>query len=86
MVGGLALSQALTLFTTPVVYLYLDRAHRWFERHAAARRARLIVADVAQWHDAPTTVPEPSQPLGARLDHEPAATTLSTVAATESMT
>ena len=28
-VGGLILSQALTLFTTPVVYLYMDRL-RWF--------------------------------------------------------
>src|SRR6185437_9810418 len=28
-VGGLLLSQALTLFTTPVVYLYLDRFSLW---------------------------------------------------------
>jgi HAE1 family hydrophobic/amphiphilic exporter-1 len=32
MVGGLILSQALTLFTTPVVYLYLERLSRWFAR------------------------------------------------------
>ncbi len=29
MVGGLIVSQALTLFTTPVVYLYLDRLSDW---------------------------------------------------------
>jgi HAE1 family hydrophobic/amphiphilic exporter-1 len=29
MVGGLLVSQALTLFTTPVVYLYLDRVSQW---------------------------------------------------------
>ena len=29
-VGGLIMSQALTLFTTPVVYLYLDRARVWW--------------------------------------------------------
>jgi len=29
MVGGLILSQALTLYTTPVVYLYLDRLQHW---------------------------------------------------------
>ncbi|HKH98787.1 MAG TPA: efflux RND transporter permease subunit [Candidatus Sulfotelmatobacter sp.] len=28
-VGGLIVSQALTLFTTPVVYVYLDRARLW---------------------------------------------------------
>ncbi|KQW63512.1 efflux RND transporter permease subunit [Variovorax sp. Root411] len=40
MVGGLVLSQALTLFTTPVVYLYLDRAHYWYMRRKEARKAR----------------------------------------------
>jgi HAE1 family hydrophobic/amphiphilic exporter-1 len=32
MVGGLALSQLLTLYTTPVVYLYLDRLQTWLSR------------------------------------------------------
>ena len=31
MVGGLIVSQALTLFTTPVIYLYLDRLSNMFE-------------------------------------------------------
>lgn len=31
-VGGLFLSQILTLFTTPVVYLYLDRLGAWFTK------------------------------------------------------
>ena len=34
MVGGLVLSQMLTLFTTPVIYLYLDRlVVRWARTH-----------------------------------------------------
>jgi len=32
MVGGLLFSQALTLFTTPVIYLYLDRLSNWLQR------------------------------------------------------
>jgi hydrophobic/amphiphilic exporter-1 (mainly G- bacteria), HAE1 family len=32
MVGGLIVSQALTLFTTPVIYLYLDEISLWFRR------------------------------------------------------
>jgi multidrug efflux pump len=31
-IGGLILSQALTLFTTPVVYLYFDRLQHWWYR------------------------------------------------------
>jgi hypothetical protein len=28
-VGGLIVSQALTLYTTPVIYLYMDRLNNW---------------------------------------------------------
>jgi HAE1 family hydrophobic/amphiphilic exporter-1 len=38
MVGGLLVSQALTLFTTPVVYLYLDRLSKWLG--AGSRKVR----------------------------------------------
>jgi multidrug efflux pump len=31
-IGGLIASQLLTLYTTPVVYLYFDRAQRWMDR------------------------------------------------------
>jgi HAE1 family hydrophobic/amphiphilic exporter-1 len=40
MVGGLIVSQALTLFTTPVIYLYLDRLSQWLSG-AGARRAKV---------------------------------------------
>jgi multidrug efflux pump subunit AcrB len=39
-VGGLLLSQFLTLYTTPVIYLYLDRFGQWI----AERRRRSPVA------------------------------------------
>jgi hypothetical protein len=32
MVGGLTLSRLLTLHTTPVVHLYLDRVQTWLRR------------------------------------------------------
>ena len=41
-VGGLIFSQMLTLFTTPVVYLYMDRLQTWIQRsraHAATSPA-----------------------------------------------
>jgi len=36
-IGGLLVSQALTLYTTPVVYLYFDR----FAQRLSRRRARV---------------------------------------------
>jgi multidrug efflux pump subunit AcrB len=39
-VGGLIFSQALTLYTTPVVYLYFDRLREWWE----TRRGRAVAS------------------------------------------
>ena len=39
MVGGLIVSQALTLFTTPVIYLYLDRVSQWLSRGPRSTKA-----------------------------------------------
>ena len=43
-VGGLILSQLLTLYTTPVVYLYLDKVQRWFgsERQLSPRLQTML--------------------------------------------
>ena len=38
-VGGLILSQMLTLYTTPVVYLYFDRCRLWVARRRARQTA-----------------------------------------------
>jgi multidrug efflux pump len=36
-IGGLIVSQVLTLFTTPVVYLYFDRMQHWWARQRGHR-------------------------------------------------
>ncbi|MBW8781822.1 MAG: multidrug efflux RND transporter permease subunit [Verrucomicrobia bacterium] len=36
MIGGLLVSQVLTLYTTPVIYLYMDRLSRWLMRRPQA--------------------------------------------------
>jgi HAE1 family hydrophobic/amphiphilic exporter-1 len=55
MVGGLILSQMLTLFTTPVIYLYLDRLHYWFVGRKAAPQTAATGAPQA--HNSLTPVP-----------------------------
>ncbi len=43
LVGGLLVSQWLTLYTTPVIYLYLERASRWLGRaHKPSRLANAL--------------------------------------------
>jgi multidrug efflux pump len=39
-VGGLAVSQMLTLFTTPVIYLYLDRVRKYFAQRQPSYKRR----------------------------------------------
>jgi multidrug efflux pump len=53
-VGGLVVSQMLTLFTTPVIYLYLDRLRKRFARRQPSYRNRpgfLIPGGVAERGD-----------------------------------
>ena len=50
-VGGLIFSQILTLYTTPVVYLYLDRFWTWWKTHWDAFRG------VAHHEDAEAATP-----------------------------
>jgi multidrug efflux pump subunit AcrB len=47
MVGGLALSQLLTLYTTPVVYLYLDRLQAWLGRRGHTQAGEEEISAVA---------------------------------------
>jgi HAE1 family hydrophobic/amphiphilic exporter-1 len=40
-VGGLALSQVLTLYTTPVIYIYFDQLQAWMFRRRTSAAERL---------------------------------------------
>jgi HAE1 family hydrophobic/amphiphilic exporter-1 len=50
-VGGLIVSQMLTLYITPVIYLYMESFQQWIRRHLPHRHAK-----------APATGPAPATP------------------------
>jgi multidrug efflux pump subunit AcrB len=47
-VGGLALSQVLTLYTTPVIYIYFDRLQTWMMRRRGAQADAEVAAQPAE--------------------------------------
>ncbi|HSX78994.1 MAG TPA: multidrug efflux RND transporter permease subunit, partial [Candidatus Saccharimonadia bacterium] len=49
-VGGLIFSQMLTLYTTPVVYLYLDRFQIWCTRLRGSRKREAMLEELRQRH------------------------------------
>ncbi len=49
-VGGLIFSQALTLFTTPVIYLYMDRFSSWLNRSRKHKQPEVPVEAVGPAH------------------------------------
>jgi multidrug efflux pump subunit AcrB len=44
-IGGLLVSQWLTLYTTPVIYLYLDRLNRWLGASRRVSRVQEALSD-----------------------------------------
>ena len=47
MVAGLLVSQLLTLFTTPVVYIYMDRLSAWLRGGSKARSVPPAASPIA---------------------------------------
>jgi hydrophobic/amphiphilic exporter-1 (mainly G- bacteria), HAE1 family len=60
-VGGLCLSQLLTLYITPVVYIYLDRIDTYLSKGEKARMREAGLAPDAPGHVQPAPVRAPAE-------------------------
>jgi multidrug efflux pump subunit AcrB len=65
MVGGLGLSQLLTLYTTPVVYIYLDRLKTWLSGGTPVpvhepEAIREVIVNIGLAHDIPSPLVSPT--------------------------
>ena len=71
-VGGLLVSQALTLFTTPVIYLYLDQLSDWASSWRS--RPRVNAAQTAPYEDLVSPLANVASPIIADQPAEVSAT------------
>jgi hydrophobic/amphiphilic exporter-1 (mainly G- bacteria), HAE1 family len=60
-VGGLCVSQLLTLYITPVVYIYLDRVDTYLQRNERARMREAGLADDVMADPKPAPVRTPAE-------------------------
>ncbi len=60
-VGGLVMSQLLTLYTTPVIYLYFDRLRLWYKNRGSSSASKLAPGQPVTDHPL-TTLVWPEEP------------------------
>jgi hypothetical protein len=69
-VGGLMFSQFVTLFLTPVFYIYMEDANQWVARLLTKRKRRKAEREAVPSHHGPMSPGPVSAPM-ARISVKP---------------